>query len=77
VRRVGQFVRAGAAPEVDLTQLVASHRRVVSSVSGLTDAEMRQPSRLPEWSRDLLAAHLRIENALSQLSPQGRELARL
>jgi len=37
---------------------VASHDRLLVSVARLTDEDLRAPSRLPDWSRAHVVAHL-------------------
>lgn len=46
-------------PGERLVHLGESHERLLGSVAGLTDEMMREPTHLPNWSRDMLAAHLR------------------
>src|SRR5947209_4203903 len=35
-----------------------SHERLCPAARVLSDADIRQPSRLPNWTRDMLLAHL-------------------
>ncbi|MFN2560704.1 MAG: maleylpyruvate isomerase family mycothiol-dependent enzyme [Jatrophihabitans sp.] len=40
------------------TELSASHARLLDSLAGVSDDQLREPCRLPGWTRDMLVAHL-------------------
>jgi maleylpyruvate isomerase len=50
--------------EVSLEQLSAAHERLNMFVSSLTEADLRSPSRLPDWSVGHVVAHMAM-NALA------------
>jgi maleylpyruvate isomerase len=40
------------------TELAAGHARLLDSLAALSDEQVREPSLLPGWTRDMLVAHL-------------------
>jgi maleylpyruvate isomerase len=49
--------------------VIERSREIVEGVEGLSDAELRQPSGLPEWTRVTIACHLRFgAEALSRMT---------
>jgi maleylpyruvate isomerase len=50
----------GAGERELQAELSGTHARLLASVRCLDDDQMREPSRLPEWTRAMLVAHLRF-----------------
>jgi maleylpyruvate isomerase len=44
--------------DVHATELSASHARLLDSLAAVSDDQLREPSLLPGWTRDMLVAHL-------------------
>ena len=78
-----------AASQQVLHAVMERTRSITETLSGLDDGELREPSRLPEWSRLTIVCHLRFgATALSRLTrsavlgvpvayyPEGREVQR-
>ena len=55
----------GARPIDDLSGVEVAYGLLVGSLSGISDADAREPSRLPGWSRGHVLSHL-ARNADSQ-----------
>jgi len=45
-------------PDADLAECAASHARLLSAVHGLTDADARRPSLLPDWTVGHVLTHV-------------------
>jgi maleylpyruvate isomerase len=49
---------AGMVPQLDLAGVRGAHARLLDSVASLTDVDVAQPSRLPQWTVGHVLTHL-------------------
>jgi maleylpyruvate isomerase len=51
-------VAEGYAPEAALTEITTATEHLLTTVAGLSDADLREPSLLPGWTRGHVLSHL-------------------
>lgn len=51
-------MRATSAPVDDIAAVAAAHRRLIERIGGLSDADVRRPSLLPDWTVGHVLTHL-------------------